>query len=138
MTTSQPARDWKERIATVVGSAADTRRTYDRITRWYDIIEAPFERRARAAELRILAAESGERVLEIGFGTGLGLVALARHVGGSGSVVGVDLSPRMADVARRRISRQNLPMSPQLIEADHASPPPPRLFLRCRHRELHA
>lgn len=47
----------------------------------------------------------GERVLEIGFGTGHGLVSMARLVGEEGSVDGVDLSQGMIKVSRTRLQK---------------------------------
>jgi len=77
--------------------------TYDRLAGIYDLVEAPFERRARAVGLRLLAARPGEPVMEVGPGTGPTLVTLAGQVGPRGYVVGVDLSARMAARARRRL-----------------------------------
>jgi demethylmenaquinone methyltransferase/2-methoxy-6-polyprenyl-1,4-benzoquinol methylase len=90
-------------VAPVQRSTSEARATYDRLDRWYDVIEAPFERRARAAGLRLLDARVGERILEIGFGTGHTLAALGAAVGEDGLVVGVDLSLRMALRCRRRL-----------------------------------
>ena len=44
----------------------------------------------------------GERVLDVGCGTGLTSLELARRVGASGRVVGVDISAPMLDRARER------------------------------------
>ncbi len=48
-----------------------------------------------------LAAGPGERVLDLGCGAGLDSVLLADAVVPSGSVVGVDLAPRMIERARQ-------------------------------------
>jgi demethylmenaquinone methyltransferase/2-methoxy-6-polyprenyl-1,4-benzoquinol methylase len=50
-----------------------------------------------------LAPQPGERVLDVACGTGINLPALVERVGPAGSVVGVDLSPDMLDVARERV-----------------------------------
>jgi demethylmenaquinone methyltransferase/2-methoxy-6-polyprenyl-1,4-benzoquinol methylase len=47
-----------------------------------------------------LAAKAGERVLEIGFGTGHSLAALAEAVGPSGKIYGIDISDGMLQQAR--------------------------------------
>ena len=52
--------------------------------------------------------QTGERVLEIGFGTGHSLVALAAAAGEDGRVDGVDISEGMADVAGRRLKKHGL------------------------------
>jgi SAM-dependent methyltransferase len=49
-----------------------------------------------------LAPKAGERILDIGCGTGATTIALATDVGPSGAVVGVDVSATLLEVARRR------------------------------------
>ncbi len=80
-----------------------TRRFYDRISRAYDLIADSSEHAARDLGIRALALTPGERVLEIGCGTGHGLVSLAAAVGDTGEVAGVDISGGMMAVARERI-----------------------------------
>ncbi|HCU92629.1 MAG TPA: 2-heptaprenyl-1,4-naphthoquinone methyltransferase, partial [Actinobacteria bacterium] len=46
--------------------------------------------------------------LEVGFGTGHCIVALARSVGGSGSVAGIDISEGMLDITRQKVSEAGL------------------------------
>lgn len=79
-----------------------TRQNYDRMSRWYDLFAAS-EVKFTQAGLDLLSVKAGERVLEIGFGTGHSLLDLAKAVGESGSVTGVELSPGMIAVARKRL-----------------------------------
>ena len=83
------------------------RASYDRLSGWYDWVSAPFERAARDRGLAILNAHPGEKVLELGFGTGWGLIALASSVGPDGMVCGIDQSAGMLSVAQKRIDRQS-------------------------------
>jgi demethylmenaquinone methyltransferase/2-methoxy-6-polyprenyl-1,4-benzoquinol methylase len=85
--------------------ADPTRRYYDRISRVYDVLADRSEHAIRDCGIRALALSAGERVLEVGFGTGHGLVAMARAVGATGLVCGVDLSAGMAAIARERLER---------------------------------
>lgn len=96
----------------------DVRATYDALAPIYDVVAAPFEWPVVRAGLELLAAGPGERVLEVGHGTGRALVALARAVGDGGRVLGVDLSPRMGEGARRRLSRAGLGEKVELRTAD--------------------
>jgi demethylmenaquinone methyltransferase/2-methoxy-6-polyprenyl-1,4-benzoquinol methylase len=91
---------------------------YDRLSRWYDWLADPGERNLRDKGLEKLQVRAGETVLEIGFGTGQALLALAQAVGETGKVVGVDLSPQMAAVARQRLSTAGLVDRVHLVCAD--------------------
>jgi demethylmenaquinone methyltransferase/2-methoxy-6-polyprenyl-1,4-benzoquinol methylase len=85
-----------------------TRAFYDGISGAYDLIADSSEHAARDLGLRALGVSSGERVLEIGCGTGHALVSLAGEVGPTGQVRGVDVSSGMMAVARRRIESAGL------------------------------
>jgi len=79
------------------------KRKYRRNVRFYDLFVArPTEslRRRAVAELRL---RPGMRVLDLGCGTGLSLPLLRAAVGPEGRVYGVDVSPDMLAVGRRRI-----------------------------------
>jgi ubiquinone/menaquinone biosynthesis C-methylase UbiE len=79
-----------------------TRQNYDRMSRWYDLF-AGSEKKFTETGIQILGVKEGERVLEIGFGTGASLVTFARQAGKFGLVTGVELSPGMIEEARKRI-----------------------------------
>ncbi|HEY5764380.1 MAG TPA: methyltransferase domain-containing protein, partial [Rhodocyclaceae bacterium] len=51
-----------------------------------------------------LGLRSGQTVLDVGAGTGLSFDLLRAGVGDSGQVVGVELSPEMIALARRRVA----------------------------------
>src|SRR5512139_175146 len=92
-----------ERVPRTEQEAADS---YTRLSKWYDRFGGSEEPHI-AEGLRLLDLQPGERVLEVGFGTGRSLIALAHAVGSSGQVIGIDLSPGMIAVARRSLSRPN-------------------------------
>lgn len=87
---------------------ASSRSFYDRISHVYDLIADAGEHEAREKGIDALAARSGERILEIGFGTGHSLVDLAKLVGSTGHVSGVDIAPKMRDIAERRVTAESL------------------------------
>jgi demethylmenaquinone methyltransferase/2-methoxy-6-polyprenyl-1,4-benzoquinol methylase len=94
------------------------RATYDALSRWYDTLAGPWERRLRAVGLGLLAAKPGERILEIGCATGETLAALAAAAGEAGMACGLDLSPRMLQVARRRLVAGKPARHAQLVRGD--------------------
>jgi ubiquinone/menaquinone biosynthesis C-methylase UbiE len=95
------------RVKHMVNSHFLTRLNYDRLSRWYDSFSAS-ERRISKTGLRLLKVQPGEKVLEIGFGTGHAIIDLARTVGEKGSVCGIDISPGMLCVARQHVRNSNL------------------------------
>jgi ubiquinone/menaquinone biosynthesis C-methylase UbiE len=92
-------------ISGVARSKQQARSTYDRISPWYDFLAGGFESRHRDAGVRKLAPNAGDVVLEIGFGTGHSIVALAELVGEYGKVYGIDISQGMLDIARSRVKK---------------------------------
>jgi SAM-dependent methyltransferase len=69
-----------------------------------DVQLAPLGRRA----MDQAAIRPGEAILDIGCGTGQTTLELAERVGGSGTVLGVDISGPMLDLARRRSAAAGL------------------------------
>ncbi|MFP9060981.1 class I SAM-dependent methyltransferase [Natrialbaceae archaeon A-chndr2] len=95
-------------IARVPRPKAAARNWYDSLSRWYDVVADPFEAPAREAGLELLDAAPGERVLDIGCGTGTALVALSRAVGPDGLAVGIDLSGGMCRRTSRTLAAADL------------------------------
>lgn len=83
----------EDEMRRVTRTKAEAQATYDRVSRWYNLLEGMWEKGARDFGLRKLDVQEGERVLEVGFGPGQHLLVLARSVGQGGRVYGVDLSP---------------------------------------------
>lgn len=66
--------------------------------------------------LKLAAFRFGEHVLDIGCGAGATSVEIARAVRPGGSVLGVDLSPQLIEVAQERAAAESL--AAEFIEAD--------------------
>ncbi|MET0865969.1 MAG: methyltransferase domain-containing protein [Nakamurella sp.] len=54
--------------------------------------------------IRQLAAQPGDTVLDVGCGTGLCLPGVQQKVGPSGTIVGIDASQDMLDIAAKRVA----------------------------------
>lgn len=101
------------------------RASYDLLSRWYDLLTGSSERKLAAKGITLLDVKPGEELLEIGFGTGHTLVSLARAVGVTGKVNGIDISPGMLTVASKRIAKAGLTDRVELATGDAASLPYP-------------
>src|SRR5438093_5835262 len=84
--------------------AQRTERLYSRLSSHYDLLFDKVFQAGREEAIRALELRSGERVLEVGVGTGLALPLYPRTV----EVIGVDLSEGMLEEARDRINRLGL------------------------------
>ncbi len=78
------------------------------MSRWYDALAGSSEKRLVHLGLQKLAASEGNAVLEIGFGTGHAILALAAAVGDAGKVYGIDISEGMRNITQVRINRAGL------------------------------
>jgi ubiquinone/menaquinone biosynthesis C-methylase UbiE len=96
------------RILPVFQSRDQTRAFYNKISRVYDLLSERSEAPMRKAGFDLLKPRPGETILEIGFGTGHTLVALAKAVGPNGKVFGLDLSDKMARLAKEHLAQAGL------------------------------
>lgn len=110
-------------IRRVTRSKEEARAAYDRMSRWYDALAGSSEKRFIDIALQKLGATEGQSVLEIGFGTGYAILALAEAVGDSGKVYGIDISDRMVDTARARLRKAGLSRRVKLRQGDGATLP---------------
>jgi len=93
---------------------------YNRMSGVYNLLSAVFEKKHREAGLRKLAVQSGETVLEIGFGTGRAIVSMASAAGDKGKVYGIDVSDAMLRKAGRRVRKAGLAKGVVLQRGDAA------------------
>ncbi len=96
-----------DEISSVSRSRQEAKASYDRLSRWYDLF-ARFESRYKEAGLHMLDTKKGEKVLEVGFGTGHCILALARAVGEGGKVYGIDISEGMCNIAQFKAKKAGL------------------------------
>ncbi len=98
------------------------RRRYGRLAAIYPVFELVFWlppgiRRRAVARLEL---KPGDRVLEVGCGTGRNFPHLIRAAGADGQVYGVDFTPAMLSVARKRCAQHGW-QNVTLLEGDAAS-----------------
>jgi ubiquinone/menaquinone biosynthesis C-methylase UbiE len=110
-------------VLRVLLSKAETRAFYDKISVVYDLLAEHSEEPIRQIGLEKLTLAHGERVLEIGYGTGHCLVQMAAAVGPDGRVFGIDLSEGMQARARERLRVSRLSERVHLCCGDAAQLP---------------
>ena len=96
------------KISSVTRSKEEAKASYDKMSKWYDILAGSSEKKYTDAGLEKLNAQDGETILEIGFGTGHSNLSLARSVGNSGKVEGLDMSEGMYNITRSRLETAGL------------------------------
>jgi phosphatidylethanolamine/phosphatidyl-N-methylethanolamine N-methyltransferase len=84
-------------------TTAGVAHAYGRLAPIYDFVFGPVFRHGRAEAVKV-AQRVGGRILEVGVGTGLSLPQYAA----ANSIVGVDISERMLEVARKRVKKLGL------------------------------
>ncbi len=90
---------------------------YRRYATIYDAVFGPVLQPGRKAVLDALKLKPGDRVLEVGVGTGLSLTLYPRSV----RITGIDVSGEMLAKARARVARRRLDNVDALLEMDAES-----------------
>ena len=89
-----------------------------RWARYYDLIMALMtfgrEKKLRQMTIKLAQLMPGDKVLEIGCGTGTLTLAAKAQVGSSGEVVGIDIAPEMVAVASHKATRKGVDVSFQV------------------------
>ena len=77
---------------------------YDKLAKVYDLTFGPTLHPGRIQAIQRMNIQPGERVLEVGVGTGINLSMYPKHC----SVTGIDFSVSMLEKARDRVARKGL------------------------------
>ena len=91
-------------------------RVYERLASVYDLTFGPTLHPGRLHARERMVIASGDRILEVGVGTGINASLYPSHC----HVTGIDLSTSMLDKARERVARQGL-RNIRLLEMDAAN-----------------
>jgi phosphatidylethanolamine/phosphatidyl-N-methylethanolamine N-methyltransferase len=88
---------------------------YEKLASVYDVVFGPVLHPGRVDAIQRMAIKPGDRVLEVGVGTGINVALYPRDC----SVTGVDLSSSMLEKAHDRIARKGI-RNVRLLEMDAA------------------
>jgi phosphatidylethanolamine/phosphatidyl-N-methylethanolamine N-methyltransferase len=88
---------------------------YDKLANVYDFIFGPTLHTGRVQAIQRMGIKQGDRVLEVGVGTGINAGLYPRDC----AVTGIDLSSSMLEKARERIARKDI-RNVRLLEMDAA------------------
>jgi len=88
---------------------------YDKLAKVYDLIFGPALHPGRLRAIEVMNIQPGERILEVGVGTGINLPLYPRHA----SVTGIDFSSSMLEKARERASKPDAAPA-RLLQMDAA------------------
>jgi len=94
----------------------DAESYYSNLSRLYDWL-ASSEKRFVRLGLALIRPQPGERILEIGYGTGYAQELIAPNIG-KGLSIGLDLSTGMGKVAQKRLSRADILDQVELVQSD--------------------
>jgi len=92
----------------------DTLKTYRLYSGSYDLVFGPIFHPGRKEAVRLANDTPGQRVLEVGVGTGLSLP----YFRADAEVTGIDVSAEMLAKARARVARQHLAQVKAILEMD--------------------
>jgi phosphatidylethanolamine/phosphatidyl-N-methylethanolamine N-methyltransferase len=88
-------------------------RVYEKLSKVYDLIFGPTLHPGRIVALERMGIGPGDRILEVGVGTGINTSLYPRNC----HITGVDLSSSMLEKARERVAREGL-RNVRLLEMD--------------------
>jgi phosphatidylethanolamine/phosphatidyl-N-methylethanolamine N-methyltransferase len=88
---------------------------YDKLAKVYDFTFGPALHPGRLQAIERMDIQPGERVLEVGVGTGINLALYPKNC----SVIGIDFSSSMLEIARERAVRKDI-RSVRLLQMDAA------------------
>ena len=90
-------------------------RVYENLASVYDLVFGPTLHPGRVHAIQRMGIKPGDRVLEVGVGTGINAALYPRD----GAVTGIDLSGPMLEKARDRVARKGI-RNVRLVEMDAA------------------
>lgn len=96
----------------------EIKKSYGVMSRFYALAEGIFEKGLRRKGLHLLSVTPSEVVLEVGVGTGYSLKEIANFVGEKGKAHGIDVTPQMLELTRKRLKKAGFMDRVELYEGD--------------------
>jgi len=96
----------------------DIKKSYGVMSRSYALAEGVFEKGLRRKGVHLLSVTPSEVVLEVGVGTGYSLKEIANFVGEKGKAHGIDVTPQMLELTRKRLKKAGFMDRVELYEGD--------------------
>ncbi len=112
-----------ESIKTLTFDEEAARKKFDRVSSYYFWIMGALEIKPNNKALTMAGIQKGEKVLDIGFGTGWVLERLVYLVGIDHITYGLDYSEGMKKVALENLKKKNIDTAVQLVTANVKSMP---------------
>jgi demethylmenaquinone methyltransferase/2-methoxy-6-polyprenyl-1,4-benzoquinol methylase len=120
--TPRPAPELTTRFNEAGGKPVYVRRMFGRIARVYDVMNRlmtlGLDQRWRAFAARQIRLGPGQTALDVGTGTGDLAIAIARVSAAESQVVGVDFTPEMLAVARKKLPALRLEGRVEFVQGD--------------------
>jgi ubiquinone/menaquinone biosynthesis C-methylase UbiE len=91
----------------------------DGLSRYYDLVTPAERSRFRRRQAELSGIRPGERVLDVGCGTGSLAILAGIAVGTNGEAAGIDIAPNMISVARRKAERAGLNIDFRVASVDN-------------------
>jgi ubiquinone/menaquinone biosynthesis C-methylase UbiE len=90
----------------------------DYLSDYYDVLTPAERSRIRQKQIELIGLQEGERVLEVGCGTGVLSFLSKLRVGETGEVAGIDIAPKMIAKAEEKASKAGLDIAFKVASID--------------------
>lgn len=94
------------------------RKKFDKVAKYYFWIMGALEIKPNKIALKMANIKTGEKVLDLGFGTGWVLERLVKLVGPQYTTFGLDYSVGMKEISLKNLKKHNLDQSVELVTAN--------------------